>query len=210
MSPLSQHLCRVFGAEGTNDLDRAYRDWAVSYDRDLAAAGYAYFQLLPAVIARHVRRGERLLDAGVGTGRLGALLRLLDYRDLTGVDHSSDMIQVARTTRAYDTLRRMDLGQRLDLPDDHFGATVTAGAFTTGHAPPHGFPELVRVTRTGGRLVIALNETARTRDGFGAALDELVRSDSLELLEQTPPFAVFPYDPDEHDLRARIDVYAVR
>lgn len=210
MSELSHHLSRVFGAKDLADIDDAYHEWASSYDRDLAAAGYAYLQLLPALVARHVRPDEPLLDAGVGTGRLGVFLRLLGYRDITGVDHSADMIGVARTTEAYRRLYRMDLGQPLDLPTDHFAATVTAGTFTTGHAPPRGLRELDRVTRPGGRLVIALNETARTHDGFGAVLDELVAADRIELLEQTPAFAVFPYVAAESELYARIDVYSVR
>ncbi|CAN5922115.1 hypothetical protein BH23ACT10_BH23ACT10_10910 [soil metagenome] len=209
MSPLNQHLSRVYGAQDTDDLDRAYRDWAVDYDRDLAAAGYAYFQLVPAVIVRHVASDGRLFDAGVGTGRLGTFLRLLGYDDLTGVDHSADMIAIARTTGAYHTLRQMDLGQPLDLPDDHFSATYTAGTFTTGHAPPHGFTELARVTRPGGRLIVALTEVARERDGFGAVLEQLTATRALELVEQTPAFPVFPYDPDESDIQARIDVYEV-
>lgn len=210
MASFRQQLERVYHSANPAALRQAYHEWARSYDGDLSAAGYAYFNLGPALIARHVPdQASRLLDAGAGTGRIGYFLSLLGYRNLTGIDLSDDMLAMARATGAYATLRQMDLGERLDFPDGTFDATYTFGAFTTGHAPPRGYRELVRVTRAGGPLILVLTDTARTNDGFGAVLDELLQSGALELVTQTPPFAVFPYDPDEYELRARADVYRV-
>ncbi len=211
MPSFKDQLERVYCSADPAALRQAYHEWARSYDGDLSAAGYAYFNLAPALIARHVPdNASRLLDAGVGTGRIGYFLSLLGYRNLTGIDLSDDMLAMARATGAYTDLQQMDLGARLSFPDASFDAAYTFGAFTTGHAPPRGYRELVRVTRPGGLLLLTVTESARSDDGFGAALDDLQRDNAIELIAQTAPFAVFPYDAAERDLLARADVYRVR
>jgi len=192
-------------------LQQAYRGWAASYDADLAAAGYAYFTLAPAMVAHYVPdTGARILDAGSGTGRIGESLALLGYRHMTGIDLSEDMLALARSRRVYSELHHMDLGQRLDFADNSFDAVYTFGAFTTGHAPPEGYRELVRVARAGACLILALTDTARVSSGYGAVLEALGEEGAIERIAQTPLFEVFPFDPVEQGHLARVDVYRVR
>ena len=211
MSSFKDKLERVYqSGHDQQALQQAYQDWAMSYDADLAAAGYAYFSLAPAIVAQHVRDSKaRILDAGVGTGRIGEFLALLGYDNITGIDLSDDMLQLARARQAYKDLQRMDLGQRLAFADNHFDAVYTFGAFTTGHAPPQGYRELVRVTRASGFLILALTDHARAGSGYGELLDSLSEEGALERIAQTPAFEVFPFDPAEQGHLARVDVYRV-
>ncbi|MCB1713937.1 MAG: class I SAM-dependent methyltransferase [Candidatus Competibacteraceae bacterium] len=211
MSAFKDKLDRVYqSGHDQQALQQAYRDWANSYDTDLAAAGYAYFTLAPALVAHYVSDTKsRILDAGVGTGRIGEFLALLGYEAITGIDLSDDMLAVARVRQVYSELRRMDLGQRLHFEDDSFDAVYTFGAFTTGHAPAHGYRELVRVTRPGGYLILALTDHARTTSGYGAMLDTLSDEGAISRIAQTPAFEVFPFDPAEQGHLARVDVYRI-
>jgi SAM-dependent methyltransferase len=189
-------------------LQQAYSNWAASYDADLAAAGYAYFTLAPAVVAHYIHDTDaRILDAGSGTGRIGAFLALLGYSNITGIDLSEEMLALARGRRAYRALQRMDLGQRLEFADASFDAVYTFGAFTTGHAPPEGYRELVRVLRPGGYLILALTDKARTHSGYGIVLEDLSQQKQIERIAQTALFDVFPFDPAERGHSARIDIY---
>ena len=208
MTSLSDHLARVYGSTDPDTLQRAYQDWARSYNADLAAVGYAYPQLLPALITRHVPdTASRILDAGAGTGWIGGLLQTLGYHNLSGIDLSADMLAVARTTGAYRELRRMNLAERVDFDDASFAACYSVGTFTPGHAPPHGLRELARVVRPGGCLVLTLTEPAWA--DYGAVLEKLCEENRLALVERTPPFPVFPYSPEERHLLARLEVHRV-
>ena len=211
MASFKDNLDRVYqSANDQQALQRAYKDWAASYDAELAAAGYAYFSIAPAAVARHLPdTTAKILDAGVGTGHIGAFLALLGYRNITGIDLSDDMLAVARRRNVFAELRQMDMGQRLDFPDHHFDAVYTFGAFTTGHAPPHGYRELVRVCKSSGRLILALTDHARADSGYGAELDALSAEGVIERIAQTPVFEVFPFDPAEQGHLARVDVYRI-
>ncbi len=50
----------------------------------------------------------------------------------------------------------MDLGARLDFPDDRFAASTALGVLTPGHAPPTALDEMLRVTRPGGHLIFTV------------------------------------------------------
>jgi len=47
----------------------------------------------------------------------------------------------------------------LTFDDDAFALVVSSGVFTQGHAPLEGLDELVRVTRSGGHLVLSVART---------------------------------------------------
>jgi len=62
---------------------------------EFANTYYLAFRDLPAILAPHVT-GTKAFDFGCGTGRSTRLLRKLGF-DVTGVDISEDMLQIART-----------------------------------------------------------------------------------------------------------------
>ncbi len=70
----------------------------------------------------------------------------------------------------------MALGNGLDFPKGCFGAVISVGAITQGHAPPSGFADLVEVTRPGGRIVFTLRDDAGIDPGHGRARVDLQTS----------------------------------
>jgi len=96
-----RHIAQVYGARSTADLAEGYDGWAPDYDGDMERRGYRLPGLVTCLVARHVRPGDGpLLDAGAGTGLLGAWLRLVGYDAITGIDLSDGMLVLARRTGA--------------------------------------------------------------------------------------------------------------
>lgn len=78
--------------------------------------------------------GARVLDAGCGTGRIGARLADLGF-DVVGADIDEAMVAVARELRPDLTWVLSDLGA-LDLGDMRFDAVVVAGNVVPFIEPP--------------------------------------------------------------------------
>ncbi len=113
----------------------------------------AYFAFLD------VREGQRVLEVGCGPGDLTQILaRLVGSGEVVGLDYSATMVAEAH--------RRME-GQRLPLrfvtgdvhalefPDEAFDRSYAMAVFQHLHAPHRALDELIRVTRRGGRVVVA-------------------------------------------------------
>ena len=185
------------GAEGF------YDDWSAKYDADNAALGFRLPVLAAALAARYAPRGAGpILDAGAGTGQVGMALRILGYPDITAIDLSTGMLEVAQATGAYTTTRQQTLGERLDFPNAHFAATLCIGSFGPGHAPPESLHELARITRPGGHVIFNVVEHAWQDQGFPQLIDTLTRTGTWAVEEDTGPFR--PYTIGEPELLTRM------
>ena len=149
-------------------------------------------------MARYLPKGAGpILDAGVGTGLTGPYLAALGYVGLAGTDMSDEMLEMARARGCYDDLKQAVLGETLPWPDDHFAAFISAGVFTTGHAPSSCLDELVRITRQGGYAIFNIRQSVFEENGFAAKLLEQEKAGLVKPVEVSPPFAGFAYDKDD-------------
>src|SRR5215470_1583524 len=121
-----------------------YRSWAEAYDQP----GNQLIDLEQPIVREILDALPRgtALDAACGTGRHAAYLATLGHT-VTGVDTSPEMLAVARAKIPGAEFREGDLHQ-LPVPDRYADVVVCALALT--HVP-----ELVRVLRPGGHLVIS-------------------------------------------------------
>ncbi len=202
---------RVYGAKSNEELKQKYDAWAANYDRDVESVRYSLPALAAGLFGRYVARdaGE-ILDAGCGTGLLGDPLHLLGYHALTGIDLSPEMLARAEARGVYDELQAMDLGARLDFPDDRFAACTALGVLTPGHAPPTALDEMLRVTGPGGHLIFTVTQPAFEDGGFKDHMAALDAKGLWEARETTPPFRPIPDSKAEGDIEARFFVYRVR
>ena len=170
--PPSLDLSRLYGARDLDELRTEYDRVASVYDGD--DWDWLGPEMVVEVVQRWVARDSLILDAGAGTGQLGVELRDAGYARIDAMDLSAGMLGVAREKGAYSDLREGRLGDPLDYADGAYAAVVASGVFTTGHAPPEGLRELVRITRAGGHVIFTLRSDA-TPPGFAeltAQLDE--------------------------------------
>ncbi len=198
MSEHSRMLQRVYDARNAAELASAYGEWSHRYDRDLLEEGYVLPFFITAFVARYLPRGAGpILDAGVGTGLTGPYLAALGYEGLSGIDMSEEMLSVARRRGCYADLKRAVLGEPLPWPDDHFAAFISAGVFTTGHAPASSLDELVRITRPGGYAIFNIRQSVFEENGFAAKIAEQEHEGLVRPVEISPPFAGFAFGKDD-------------
>ena len=186
------HLGSVYAANDPTEVAAAYDKWAETYDAEMAQAGYRHPSVCLALLARYLPGGSGpLLDAGVGTGMIGDWLGIVGYSHVEGLDISEGMLAVAARKGNYRALHRAVLGQTLPFATGYFAGIVSTGVFTTGHVGAEALPELLRVCRKGGVLVITVKDTVWL-GGFAAALAALQAAGGIEMLEETAPYVSMP------------------
>ena len=186
------HLGQVYAATDPAEVAAAYDKWAETYDTEMVQAGYRHPSVCLALLARHLPRGAApLLDAGVGTGMIGDWLGIVGYPLVEGLDISEGMLAVAAAKGNYRALHRAVLGQVLPFSDGYFAGIVSTGVFTTGHVGAEALPELIRVCRSGGVMVITVKDTV-WEGGFAAALSMLQTHGRIQMLEETAPYVSMP------------------
>ncbi|MEM7193940.1 MAG: class I SAM-dependent methyltransferase [Pseudomonadota bacterium] len=204
----NESVAAAFGATDNASLESHYQDWASSYDRENAKAGFRLPSLTPGFLSRYVAPSDLpILDAGCGTGLTGDNLKILGYRNIEGIDLSENMLDVAQQTGAYSRLQNMTLGDHLDFPDDYFAAVISTGVFTEGHAPSSSFDELVRVTASRGYLVFNVRDDIYEQGGFREKQDSIEAEGLWTLIEKSDRFR--PFTVEEPNVIARIFVYQI-
>ncbi len=183
----------VYSSQNEQELEERYDQWAEEYDADLDVDfGWISPQRTSDVFARHVPQEASILDAGAGTGLVGQCLHDLGYRNMTAMDLSQGMLEVARKKNVYQAFDQMVMGERLDYDTDQFDATVIVGVFTQGHAPAGSIDELVRVTKPGGHIVFSLRTDTYQENGFKEKQEALESAGQWKLVEVTEPYQPLP------------------
>jgi SAM-dependent methyltransferase len=135
-----------------------------------------------------------ILDAGAGTGLVGEWLGIAGYPHVEALDISERMLAKAGEKGAYRALHRAVLGEPLPFADRSFAAIISAGVFTTGHVGAEALPELMRICRPGGAMVLTVKDTV-WEGGFADAISELARAGRLRIAEETVPYVSMPGEP---------------
>jgi predicted TPR repeat methyltransferase len=178
------YVQRSYGLQNPDDARALYDEWAKDYDRDLADASQDY--VAPGVAADTVVRvagaGVTVLDAGCGTGLVGAALHARGVAVIDGVDVSPGMLEQARATGAYRSLEPVDLTRPMPTAADLYDVVVCVGTLTHGHVGPEALAEFVRVTRPGGHVVATVLADVWESGGFRAEVDRLAEAGAAELV----------------------------
>lgn len=104
-----------------------------------------------------LQSGMRVLDVACGTGNL-AIPAARIGADVTGVDIAENLIEQARANAENENLKiQFDVGDAENLPyeDASFDAVVTMFGAMFAPRPEIVASELVRVTRSGGKIAMA-------------------------------------------------------
>jgi len=123
--------------------NEAYAEFLASWD----AGFYAKY----ADTLKPGKPGERALDVGCGVGQVVTRLTEAGY-EAYGVDVSEPNIERARKfserCQFYD-------GKKLPFPDQHFASVGALNVLEHVEEPEAFIKEIVRVTQTGGRIVLS-------------------------------------------------------
>ncbi len=144
------------------DPQAGYDLWADQYDETENPVVWIDGYAMTARV--HLQPGERVLDAGCGTGRyFGALL---DQRaELVGVDFSAGMLRVARRKHPRVALAQADLHRGWPFANGSFDTVICALVGEHLGALDHVFAEMRRVLKPGGRLIFSVYHPAMAAAG---------------------------------------------
>jgi SAM-dependent methyltransferase len=198
----------IYSSSDNKELAERYNQWAKDYDTDLDEGfGWLGPQRAVEFFARHVPKVARILDAGAGTGLVGELLTRRSYNNLVAMDLSSGMLEEARKKNAYREFHQMVMGEPLNFATDSFGAVISVGVLTVGHAPASSFDELIRITKPGGYIVFSLRPDVYRDSGFKEKQDALESERKWKLVEVSEEFQPLPKG--EPDVYHQVWVYQV-
>ena len=183
----------IYSSRDNRELAERYDVWAKDYDEDLDE-GFGWIGPHRAVdfLVKYVDKEERILDAGAGTGLVGALLKEQGYKNLIAMDLSEGMLNEARKKNAYSEFHQMVMGGPLDFPTGSFDAVISVGVLTVGHAPASSLDELVRITKTGGHIVFSIRPDVYRDSGFKEKQNDLEAQGKWKLVEASEEFQPLP------------------
>jgi predicted TPR repeat methyltransferase len=168
-----------------------YDTWAeANYDDDLTSWGYDAPERIAAKIAQHLAstptHGSGVLDAGCGTGRVGAALHALGIADLVGGDFSAASVEVARSRAVYDDVTHLDLNEPLPFDDDRFAGVTSVGVFSYLADSESTIRELLRVVAPTGVLIFTQRTDLWVERDFDRLIESLVGSGSCTATVSEP------------------------
>ena len=186
-------------------LRRYYGEWAESYDVDMAGPGADSYGLPSSIVTTLEAAGAEepsitshtidVLDAGCGTGLVGAALRACGYTNIDGVDLSPEMVEQARKTGIY---RRLEAPFDLSIPPSegwrqHYDLVTVGGVFTVEHVHPEALRCAAQLVRPGGVLVTSVRPAYFADTAYEAVSDDMVATGAADLLAR---FDSLPYTAD--------------
>jgi predicted TPR repeat methyltransferase len=168
------------------NVKQYYADWARHYDRDVSAAEYSGPAIAARLLQQHLADPmARILDAGCGTGLVGAELQALGYGAIDGFDLSSEMAELSRATGAYrQVVGDIDMMHALeDYLVCDYDALLSIGVFTLGHVPPQALTVLLQLLRAGGLLLISTRSQYYQQTDYQQQVDALLDSRKMSQLQ---------------------------
>ncbi|ETN46950.1 uncharacterized protein HMPREF1541_01140 [Cyphellophora europaea CBS 101466] len=182
-------ISRATAIDADENVKQLYNDWAKTYDQDMAdesqdyvAPALAAQAVLTTLNTKTIGSNISILDAGCGTGLVGAHLAKLGAALIDGIDLSPGMLQVARATGVYRSLEVTDLSKAIPISDETYDVVTCVGTLTQGHVGPEVLTEFVRITKKGGIIIATVRETVWKEQGFDNEVHQLVSGGEAQLL----------------------------
>lgn len=167
------------------------RNPAEVYDALFVPALFAQWGPRVAAAAA-IRKGDRVLDVGCGTGVLAcaAAERVGPQGRVVGIDPNEQMLAVARR-KPFRVVWQTGRAEALPFENSSFDAVVSQFAIMFFESRREALAEMLRVLRPGGRLAVAAFDSLERVPGYFALtglLGELFGTDIARRMEA--PFAL--------------------
>ena len=182
----------VYNETSSSKLNKHYKNWANLYDTDMSSWGYAYPLQLNKILTNKLRLKKtiKILDAGCGTGYVAEVLNKLNYKNITGIDFSEEMLAIARSKKIYKKLICQSLNEKIELRSKQFELIICTGVLTSGHVGPSAINELVRLLKPQGFFVCSIAESVYKKNGFEKAIKNL--KDLVSIKSISKAFVALP------------------
>jgi len=175
----------VDGADPTHFYDA----WSDKYEDDLVIVGNynGYVKCAEAFFKLGLSHQVSILDLAAGTGLLGRELVSQGYVMIDGLDSSLGMLGQARKQGIFKNYIHATVDGLGTIPvnNDSYDVIVCSNGFAPGQIYPSALPELLRVVRPGGYILIAMKDGYHAQSHRFAMMDtdiqDLVRTRTAEL-----------------------------
>ena len=166
-------LSGICDSQNTEELKNKYDSWANNYDADVGED----WSFMPVAIAQTVskllnNKNAAILDAGAGTGLVGQALAKQGYTNLTAVDLSEKMLDIAKERQVYKALLQCNLeDDSMFSNSTNFDVVIAAGVFAHAHAGVEILHNLFSLLKEEGFFLLTIREDYRRE--MQADLDRL-------------------------------------
>jgi len=156
---IDSRLSKVYENDGNKQ--ELFDNWASTYDHDLVDdLGYvADAEACRQFVSLITDRQARILDAGCGTGLVGRRLRQAGYTNIHGNDYSVKMLDQARATGAYQSLKQHDLTLPVKA-HQLYDAAIAVGVFAFSVPSAEHIVNITRSLKVGGIAIVTVNGKA--------------------------------------------------
>ncbi|NES23760.1 MAG: methyltransferase domain-containing protein [Symploca sp. SIO3E6] len=194
---VSDRLSWIYETKDSENLQDKYDAWSHVYDSELEQS----YRISPIQSARALAKvvpdkNASILDAGAGTGMVGEALAELGYTNITAIDLSEQMLDVARKKQVYKTLHQGNLEVPLNFcSSSSFDAIIAVGVFTFGHTSPEGLQNLDPLLKSSGYFVLTVRvDYYNDNKALGQVLKDLswdlISQDEFTIFETEPMYAI--------------------
>ncbi|XP_071500125.1 methyltransferase-like protein 27 [Diadema antillarum] len=152
-----KRLLTVHTLKDQTEVKQLYDESACYYDEVALSIDYVGSAFTAEVVAKmEPNQDARILDVGCGTGLVGDGLHKAGYRNLYGVDLSAGLLDVLRKKGTYCDLTEASFGplNSLNFTDGYFDVAMSSGSFLPTHLNEKCLPEMIRLVKSGGFIVI--------------------------------------------------------
>ena len=179
-------LKTVYSETSSSKLNKHYKNWANLYDTDMSSWGYAYPLQLNKILTNKLKLKKtiKILDAGCGTGYVAEVLSKLNYKNITGIDFSEEMLTIARSKKIYKKLMCQSLNEKIELRSKQFELIICTGVLTSGHVGPSAMHELVRLLKPQGFFICSIAESVYKKNGFEKEIKNLKNLVSIKSISK--------------------------
>ncbi len=182
-----------FSKNNNKILQELYQFWAERYDEEMPTIDYNYTEpMKEAFLKSNIKTDSKILDAACGTGYPTMALYEMGYKNLHGIDFSSEMIKEAKKKNIYKSLTVADLINPIDFATDTFDVIMCVGFLASGHMGSEPLDEFIRVIKPGGHLICSIGVNIFDTDGFDKKLQQLQDDNLIQIDHVSEPFVVVP------------------
>ena len=151
-------LDKVYKTEYKDPRD-LYRDWADTYDNELAHNEYTTPIRTAKALTKFVsNKSTSILDFGCGTGLSAEALISCGFSTIDGIDISNEMIEIAREKRIYRNLECFNPDKGIPVKKNEYSIITAIGVISVGAAPISIFDEVFDLLPKDGLFAFSFNE----------------------------------------------------
>ncbi|KAI0515181.1 S-adenosyl-L-methionine-dependent methyltransferase [Xylaria bambusicola] len=179
-------VARARACRSHQDIQDVYAQWADTYDSDLVNGAHDY--VAPVIAAETAyqllsHNSGAVLDAGCGTGLVGAALAKRGATAIDGLDISPHMLRIAETSGAYHNVFLGDLTKEIAKPSQSYELVTCVGTFTHGHVGPvPALRQFSRLLKDGGHIVATVLEELWLPGGFQEEVGKLAAEGLMDVI----------------------------